>query len=1311
MSPLLVGILFVLPALICGVACAGPLPAPHPYLHHNTPQSQTVGGLVDGISAEFPTSLSNDAPANGPPSETSYCSLRATADHYAPPLPCGPGECKAFPAHNMTPDTCQYLFPEGSPVCCLPVQTKALKDNLGLLRQIFSRCPACQQNLLTMWCAYTCSPHQADYVQIISNQTKDNTIVVHNTTFRLDPNWASDLYASCRDVEMEGGTVVHTEFNTFEKFFYWMGTANAVQIITFLYNTTTSYKNATTSCTESCSCQNCREACVAPPNLDLDFNNTMCKTHLFDHDYYCLTVGLVASYIFILGVFLFASLFYVMWRFVVNRKSLANVLLSVHYDNTVSIHPKEGTHDYESMPNTHISGFMHTPGARKGYLTRYWGFHGRMVARYPLPVIFLCLLFAGCCGLGILRLQIETKPEKLWVSSDSRAAQDKDYFDSHFGPFFRVEQLIFTSKTKGQQMLTYDILTQILDIQLYIMSETVVHDGVEYGIEDLCYKPIPGKGCIYESVLEFWQNNRTLFNAAGDPRGYVENCLKNLLNNACMSSIGAPQDPNVIFGGFDTATADYENSTALIVTILLNNYPENTTVASLWEKKFLHVASQNYSNINIAYSAERSIQDELARESDSDIPTVLFSYCIMFLYVSLALGQLYPVNNFFFVRTRFFLGLAGVCIVMLSLLISVGLNSLWGVAATLIISEVIPFLVLAIGVDNIFILVNTFERTNPNLAVEDRMTQTMEKVASSMTLASLSEALAFLLGSLTRMPAVEAFAYYASVAIFFDFVLQITCFASLLALDARRVGKNRVDCFPCYQVVSEEDARAEEVAHPQSETDEDISSTYGVKKHRHIRSGYAQHEEYKKPRDLLRTFIARFYAPFLMVPVTKFVIVLVFIGALFLGINLAPHLSVGLDQREALPTNSYLINYFDAMDAYLAVGSPLYVVIKSGFNYSKPLEQNKICSNPGCSKDSVTNIYDSVPYIAGTTYSWLDDYLEWIESPACCLTNSKGQNCVVLNLTGCDSCFTLNPVTDRPLPWQFHQYLPWFLNSTVGTDCKLTGQAYPADVKYNPDGTIQATRLRLYHSVLKTQEDFVNALRVAYDVADHSHLDIFPYSVFYIYFEQYLYIVSIAIQDSIYALAGVFVVTLLLLYDPWMSLLICGSVVMVEMDLIAIMYYWDISVNAISVVNLVMCIGISVEFHTHIAHAFLQSSRAPTRTQRAIDALVEMGSSVFSGITLTKFFGVVILAFSSSDIFRIYYFRMYLGIVILGALHGLMFFPVVLSLIGPTKGWFTRLVMSAWWWLASNVCGYTRTSWGGSVNTQYVTGVHSAIHE
>ena len=60
-----------------------------------------------------------------------------------------------------------------------------------------------------------------------------------------------------------------------------------------------------------------------------------------------------------------------------------------------------------------------------------------------------------------------------------------------------------------------------------------------------------------------------------------------------------------------------------------------------------------------------------------------------------------------------------------------------------------------------------------------------------------------------------------------------------------------------------------------------------------------------------------------------------------------------------------------------------------------------------------------------------------------------------------------------------------------------------------------------------------------------------------------------------------------------------------------------------------------------------------------------MGTSILLG-GFTTFLGVLPLSFTGSELFRTFFYT-FLGITCLSSLHGIVFVPVVLSLVGPQE--------------------------------------------
>jgi len=262
---------------------------------------------------------------------------------------------------------------------------------------------------------------------------------------------------------------------------------------------------------------------------------------------------------------------------------------------------------------------------------------------------------------------------------------------------------------------------------------------------------------------------------------------------------------------------------------------------------------------------------------------------------------------------------------------------------------------------------------------------------------------------------------------------------------------------------------------------------------------------------------------------------------------------------------------------------------------------------------------------------------------------------------------------------EFMKYLQQWLTSPTTEDCPLAGLAsYGAALALKEDRSgVEASHFRTFHPPLRSQEDFIHSMeaarRISSDLSAKTGSSVFPYSLHYVYFDQYLRIIGITKELLGLGLASVLVVTALLLGSWRTGLIVTGVVGLTIASVMGVMGVWGISLNAISLVNLVISLGIAVEFCAHVARAFMNvgsglpidhPSGQKERDERMGIALIDVGPSVLSGITFTKLIGMSVLALTRSKLLEMYYFRMWLALIISGALHGLVLLPVVLSLAG-----------------------------------------------
>eukprot|EP01069_Polyplicarium_translucidae_P000074 Polyplicarium_translucidae@DN1043_c0_g1_i1.p1 len=166
------------------------------------------------------------------------------------------------------------------------------------------------------------------------------------------------------------------------------------------------------------------------------------------------------------------------------------------------------------------------------------------------------------------------------------------------------------------------------------------------------------------------------------------------------------------------------------------------------------------------------------------------------------------------------------------------------------------------------------------------------------------------------------------------------------------------------------------------------------------------------------------------------------------------------------------------------------------------------------------------------------------------------------------------------------------------------------------------------------------------------------HSRMFTFYESDVHIVRAALTNMASAAVAVLMVSVLLLPSMYVGVLVVITLIFIDLGVVGFMSLWGLKLNMLTMVNLIISVGFSVDYTAHICHTFCHCL-GKDRTRRSAETLVVMGSPILHGALSTQL-GVTMLAFASSYVLRVF-FKMMTLVLLFGALHGVVFLPVLLA--------------------------------------------------
>ncbi|XP_026148418.1 patched domain-containing protein 3 [Mastacembelus armatus] len=749
--------------------------------------------------------------------------------------------------------------------------------------------------------------------------------------------------------------------------------------------------------------------------------------------------------------------------------------------------------------------------------------------------------------------------------NDSMFSKDRLYDKGNFASFIAVS-------TNNSNILAIPAFEDIIALNNRILNITV--DNGRVGFSELCAKA--NGQCVSNVILEIVSLNES------DQTSITYPVHTHRSSSVFLGSV---------LGGVIT---DTNNSVISAQAVKLFYYLEDQEstkeLSKLWLRAFKKLFSENNSKYTyVSFCTSKSKQEEIDSHTTDGFPLFLITYaCAITFSVISCLRR----DN---VRNKMCVAVFGVFTSGLAVLSSFGLLLYIGVPFVITVANS-PFLILGIGLNNMFIIVSDWKHTHVKDPVPKRMAHTYKEAIMSITITALTDVLKFFIGVMSDFPSVQSFCLYTSTSIIFCYIYTVTFFGAFLALNGRREASNR-HWLTCMKIPSDSPDQCSEIYN--------ICCVGG---------DYDENTGAEK-KQLVSRFFRDYYAPFLIKPWVKGVVILFYLAYLVTSIYGCFHIQQGVELYDLAADNSHVTIYNKKQRQYFSdYGPTVMVIVSEKFPYWDKAKRYQL-------QDCIEE-FKRLQFVNETIYtSWLDSYLLYGQEQH---LNIDDKDVFLKNLS------------------TFFDLFPFFKQ-----DVNLTGDAIYSSRFFIQTVNIANASMEIH--MLKSLKATTESCHVASLLVYHQE---------FIFYDQYNVVVSSTIKNVSVITAVMLVVSLLLIPNPICSLWVTYSIGSVTAGVTGFMALWDVSLDSISMIIFTVSIGFTVDFSAHVSYAFVSSNKT-SPSDKVVDALSTLGYPILQG-AFSTILGVSVLATSEFHIFRTF-FKIFFLVMFIGMVHGLVFIPVFLT--------------------------------------------------